>query len=94
MYNGLYELWFNLGLNVAKYNLGKVNLKQMLVSSFPNCAGGGTMPLARAPCGLHTQLLACSSLQSVFALVLLLACHFCARFFPTLPPSPFILGKY
>ena len=79
LYNGLYELWFNLGLNVAKYNLGKVSLKQMLVSSFPNCSGGGPMPLARAPCGLHTQLL---------------ACHFCAGFFPTLPPSPFILGKY
>ena len=94
MYNGLYELWFNLGLNVAKYNLGKVNLKQMLVSSFANCAGGGTKPLAGAPRDLHTQLLACSSSQSVFALVLLLACHFCGVFSPTLPPSPFILGKY
>ena len=52
------------------------------------------MHLAGAPHDLHTQLLACSSLQSVFALVLLLACHFCAGFFPTLPPSPFILGKY
>ena len=52
------------------------------------------MHLAGAPHDLHTQLLACSSLQSVFALVLLLACHFCAVFSPTLPPSPFILGKY
>ena len=87
-------VYMSCGSILAKYNLGKVNLKQMLVSSFPNCSGGGPMPLARAPCGLHTQLLACSSLQSVFALVLLLACHFCTGFFPTLPPSPFILGKY
>ena len=82
MYNGLYELlWFNfiLGLNVAKCNLGKVNLKQMLVSSFPNCAGGGPMPLAGAPCDLYAQLLACSSLHSLFALTLL----------STLPPSLF-----
>ena len=50
------------------------------------------MHLAGAPRDLHTQLLACSSSQSVFALVLLLACHFCAVFFPTLPLSPFILG--
>ena len=89
MCNGLYELWFSLGLNVAKYNLEKVNLKQMLVSSFPNCTGGGTMPLAGAPHDMYTQLLACSSSQSVFALVLLLSCHFCAVFFPTLPPPLF-----
>ena len=79
---------------MAKCNLGEVNLKQMLVSSFPNYVGGSPMPLAGAPCDLYAQLLARSSLQSVFALVLLLACHFCAGFFPTLPPSPFILGKY
>ena len=96
MYNDLYELWFNfiLGLNVAKCNLGKVNLKQMLVSSFPNCSGGGLMALAGAPHDLYTQLPTCSSLQSVFSLALLFACQFCAVFFPTLPPVRFILDKY
>ena len=48
-------------LNVAKCNLGKVNLKAMLVSSFPSYSWGGPMPLAGAPRDLYTQLLACSS---------------------------------
>ena len=48
-------------LNVAKCNLGKVNLKAMLVSSFPNYTRGGPMPLAGATRDLHVQLLACSS---------------------------------
>ena len=45
--------------NVAKCNLGKVNLEAMLVSSFPNYTRGGPMPLARAPrdlCYLHAVL--------------------------------------
>ena len=76
---------------MAKCNLGKVNLEAMLVSSFPNYAGGGVgggpMPLAGVPHDLYTQLLACSFSQSVFAMDLFLACHFCAVFFPALPPS-------
>ena len=72
---------------VAKCNLGKVNLKAMLVSSFPNYAGGGPMPLAGVPHDLYTKLLACSSSPSVFAMDLFLACHFCAVFFPALPTS-------
>ena len=55
-------------LNVAKCNLGKVNLEAMLVSCFPSSSRGGPMPLAGAPCDLHTQLLACSSSQSVAAI--------------------------
>ena len=35
--------------NVAKCNLGKVNLETMLVSSFPCYTRGGPMPLAGAP---------------------------------------------
>ena len=91
MYNGLSELWFNLGLNVAKYNLGKVNLKQNVGQQFSQLCWGGAMPLAEAPHDFHTQLLACSSSQSVFAQALLPTCQFCAVFFPILPP-PFILG--
>ena len=53
---------------MAKCNLGKVNLEAMLVSSFPNYTRGGPMPLAGAPRDLYTQLLACSSLQSVVAI--------------------------
>ena len=48
-------------LNVAKCNLGKVNLEAMLVSSFLSYTRGGPMPLAGAPRDLYTQLLACSS---------------------------------
>ena len=61
-------------LNVAKCNLGKVNLKAMLVSSFSSHTGGGPMPVAGASRDLYTQLLACSSLQSVVAI----ACCLCA----------------
>ena len=43
---------------MAKCDLGKVNLKVMLVSSFPNYKRGGLMPLAGAPCGLYA--VACS----------------------------------
>ena len=48
-------------LNVAKCNLGKVNLEAMLVSSFPSYTRGGPMPLAGATRDLYVQLLACSS---------------------------------
>ena len=53
---------------MAKCNLGKVNLEAMLVSSFPSYSWGGPMPLAGAPRDLYTQLLACSSSQSVVAI--------------------------
>ena len=59
-------------LNVAKCNFGKVNLEAKLASSFPSYTRGGPMPLAGAPRDLYTQLLACSSSQSVVAI----ACHF------------------
>ena len=72
-------------LNVAKYNLGKVNLKAMLVSCFPCYSRGDPITLEGAPCDLHvhTQLFACSSLQSVVAI----ACCLRAWFFPSLSPS-------
>ena len=53
---------------MAKCNLGKVNLEAMLVSSFSSYTGGGPMPLAGVPSDWYTQLLACSSSQSVFAI--------------------------
>ena len=74
-------------LKVAKCNLGKVNLKAMLVSSFPSYTRGGPMPLAGAPRDLYTQLLACSSLQSVVAIACCLRAFLCFGFFPSLPPS-------
>ena len=39
-------------LNGTKCNLGKVNLKAMLVSSLSRYTGGSPMPLALAPCDL------------------------------------------
>ena len=72
---------------MAKCNLGKVNLEAMLASSFPSYAGGGPMPLAGAPCDLYTQLLACSSSQSVVAIACCLVAIFCCVFFPFLCPS-------
>ena len=74
-------------LNVAKCNLGKVNLEAMLVSSFPSYTRGGPMPLAGAPRDLYTQLLACSSSQSVVAIACCLHAILCFGFFPSLPPS-------
>ena len=73
-------------LDVAKCNLGKVNLEIMLVSSFSSCTGGGPMPLAGAPRDLNMQLLSCRSSQSVFAI----ACCLCAILslvfsYPSLP---------
>ena len=67
----------NGDFNVAKCNLGKVNLEAMLVSSFPSYSRGGPMPLAGAPRDLYTQLLACSSSQSVVAIACCLRASFC-----------------
>ena len=61
------------GINVAKCNLGKVNLEAMLVSCFPSYSRGGQMPLAGAPRDA-LQLLACSSSQSVVAIAVLWFC--------------------
>ena len=66
--------------NVAKCNLGKVNLEAMLVSSFPSYTRGGPMPLAGAPRDLYTQLLACSSSQSVVAIACCLRATLCFGF--------------
>ena len=76
---------------MAKCNLGKVNLEAMLVSGFPSYAGGGPMPLAGASCDLYTQLLACSSSQSVVAIACCLLAILCCVFFP-IPLSLFRLG--
>ena len=67
------EVWRKAS-NVIKFNLSKVNLEAMLVSSFPSYAGDGPMSLAGVTCDLYTQLLACSSSQSVATTVC--ACHF------------------
>ena len=68
------------GINVAKCNLGKVNLEAMLVSCFPSYSRGGPMPLAGAPRDLYTQLLACSSSQSVVAIACCLRASLCFGF--------------
>ena len=69
------------GINVAKCNLGsKVNLEAMLVSCFPSYSRGGLMPLAGAPRDLYTQLLACTSLQSVVAIACCLRASLCFGF--------------
>ena len=73
-------------LHLAKYNLGKVNLEALLVSCFPSYSRGGPMPLAGAPRDLYTQLLACSSLQSVVAIACCLRASLCFGFsHPSLP---------
>ena len=54
-----------LCFSVAKCNLGKLNFKAMLTSSFSSYTRGGPVPLAGVPRDLYTQLLAYSSLQSV-----------------------------
>ena len=72
--------------NVAKCNLGNVNLEAMLVSCFPSYSWGGPMPLAGAPRDLYTQLLACSSSQSVVAIACCLRASLCFGFsHPSLP---------
>ena len=53
---------------MATCNLGKVNLEEMLVSSFPSYTRGGPMPLAGATRDLYTQLFASNSSQSVVAI--------------------------
>ena len=57
--------------NVAKCNLGKVNPDAMLVSCFPSYSRGGPRPLAGVPHDLYTQLLACSSSQSVVTILVM-----------------------
>ena len=52
----------------------------MLVSSFPSYTRGGPMPLAGAPRDLYTQLLACSSSQSVVAIACCLRASLCFGF--------------
>ena len=75
-----------MSLNVAKCNLGKVNLEAMLVSCFPSYIRGGPMSLAGAPRDLYTQLLACSSSQSVVAIACCLRASLCFGFsHPSLP---------
>ena len=74
-----------MSLNVAKCNLSKVNLKAMLVSSFPSNTRGGPMLLAGAPCGLYAVLPRSSS-QSVIAIACCLRASLCIGF-PSLPPS-------
>ena len=67
-------------INVAKCNLGKVNLEAMLVSCFPSYIRGGPMSLAGAPRDLYTQLLACSSSQSVVTIACCLPVSLCFGF--------------
>ena len=70
---------------MAKYNLHKVDLEAMLVSSFSSYTRGGPIPLAGAPCDLYTQLLACSSSQSVVAIAYCLCAIFAVTSSLTLP---------
>ena len=81
-----------MSLNVAKCNLGKVDLEAMLVSCFPSYIRGGPMSLAGAPHDLYMQLLACSSSQSVVAIACFFACQFVLWFFP-IPPSLLVLAR-
>ena len=67
-----------LRFNVAKCNLGKVNLEAILVSSLPSYTRGSPVPLAGAPRDLYTQLLACSSSQSVVAIACCLRAILCS----------------
>ena len=76
-----------MSLNVAKCNLGKVNLKAMLASSFPSYTGGGPMPLAGAPRDLCA--VACLKFFAKCccnSLLLFFACLSVLWFFP-IPPS-------
>ena len=76
-------MWLNI--IIFKKSQPQTNAGQQ----FSQLCWGGAMPLAGASHDLHTQLLACSSSQSVFALTLLPACQFCAVFYLTLPPPLF-----
>ena len=79
---------------MAKCNLGKVNLEAMLVSSFLSYTRSGPMPLAGAPRDLHTQLLACSSSQSVVAIACCLPASLCFSFSHASLLLRYGLGKY
>ena len=70
-----------MSLNVAKCNLGKVNLEAMLVSSFPSYTRGGLMPLAGAPRDLYGAVL-----RKVLLQLLTVCVPVCALVFP-IPPS-------
>ena len=76
---------------MAKCNLGKVNLKAMLVSCFPSYIRGGPMSLAGAPHDLYTQLLACSSSQSVVSIACCSPASLCFGF--SHPSLPLGVGK-
>ena len=74
-----------MSLNVAEYNLGKVNIEAKLVSSFSSYTGGSPLPLAGARRAYAVACLrffaecCCNSL--------LFAYHFVLWFFHP-PPSP------
>ena len=76
-----------MSLNVAEYNLGKVNIEAKLVSSFSSYTGGSPLPLAGARRDLLTQLLACGSSQSVVAIACCLRTILCFGF-SIRPPLP------
>ena len=77
---------FCLKLYVAKCNLGKVNPKAMLVSSFPSHTRGGPMPLAGASRDYCTYAVACLQFfAKCYCNSLLLECQFVLWFFP-IPP--------
>lgn len=69
-----------LKLYVVECNLGKVDLRAMLVSSFPSHTRGDPVPLAGAPHDLDTQLLACSSSPGVIAIACCLRASLCFGF--------------
>ena len=72
----------NTYINVAKCNLGKVNLETMLVCSFSCYTGGGPMPLAGAPRDLYA--VACLQFFAKCCCNgLLFACHSVFFFFLT-----------
>ena len=80
-------------LYVAKCNLGKVILEATLVSCFPSYSRGVPLPLAGAPGDVYTQLLACSSSQSVVVIACCSPASLCLGFsHPSL--LRFGLGKY
>ena len=72
--------------NVAKCNLGEVNLEAMLVSSFSSYSGDGPMPLAGAPRDFVYPVACLQFLAKCFAI----GCCLCTRLFfgfshPSLP---------
>ena len=74
-YNNRFNQVFNKNVATSKCNLGKVNLKAMLVCSFPSYTRGDLMPLAGAPRGLYT--VACLQFfAKCYCNSLLFACQF------------------